>query len=266
MKSIILVPAILALISVVFAKNAENRKVVTQLMEAQGYKFWGFSYDYGWSVYNITSGAGAGQTPGNADAVNNNDTLSTETDVTNTTTSKLQKRSCVGSKNTCGANPFFGGNFLLGGSSAIGFTTNACTESATNDDVLLCIDNGCVWLDNFFCNDFERGETNGFPIPPNFRMRSNSIVILQKFGNQLWQVAPSEIIIATSPGVFREFLFNTRSFRLNCNCGSARLSRGFTLNDDPASCTNIFGGGCPRGYKFRLTDGLLVPFTTIGGI
>src|SRR4051812_18205638 len=34
------------------AKNAETRKVVRQMMEDQGYKFYGFSYEHG--SYNIT--------------------------------------------------------------------------------------------------------------------------------------------------------------------------------------------------------------------
>jgi len=241
-----------------WSKNAETRNTVRQLMEDQGYKFYGFSYDYGTNVSNITSGQIFPDRPLRKMAI--------DVPESNVTDSRLQKRACAGRKSTCGESIFFGADFTLGGTSAVVLDTNGCTESATNDDILFCIDKRCVWLDNFLCNDFERGEGNAFFLPPQFRILSDSIVILEKFGNQLWQVRPFEIIITTAPGQFREFLFDDSlaSFPRNCNCGF--VGRGLTMNDDPASCNNIFNkGGCPRGYTFRLRNGLLFPTGFIGG-
>jgi hypothetical protein len=175
-KYTILLVYITLLINTACAKNAERRSVVRDLMERQGYTFYGFSYHHGG---NIT-----------ADVDYTNDTNSTE----KVTKRHLEKRSCASFFNGCGS------FFALEGKNAIVLKTNACLKSATNDDVLFCLDGKCLWLDKFLCNDFERWQQNAFPLPKTSNVQSNYVYIIEKFGDQLWQFEPVEIYIALAPG------------------------------------------------------------------
>src|SRR6478609_3463272 len=204
-------------------QQQQQQQHVQEVMKKDGYIFYGSSWQQ--EDLNLT-----------------NDTIVNLQDPVdfNSTKGRFQKRACVGNVNSCGA-IFAVGNHLV-------VRTNGCTESATNDDVLFCLDRGCVWLDNFLCNDFERGERNVFRLPINFRANVGSTVIIQKFGNQLWQFLPLEIILSPN-GEFREFFFDNEIATQNCACNNGK---GYTVNDDKASCVNIFGGSCPRGYRFTL--------------